>query len=49
MDAYATSCSEYLEIWYVLDPAYFLSFHGLTETGMIETTCRQARIYYIPW
>ena len=49
MDAYTTDYSEYLEIWYVLDPAYFLSFHGLTKTGMIETTCRQARIYYIPW
>lgn len=43
---------EYIEVWYVPDPAYNLSFHGFIldgNGGMTSTICREARIYYFPW
>lgn len=49
LDSYKTDYSEYIEVWYVLDPAYFLSFHALNENGMFQSVCREARIYYFPW
>lgn len=51
LDSYKTDMAEYIEVWYVPDPVYILSFHGFifNGNGVTSTICREARIYYFPW